>query len=153
MLQQTVQLATRIREEILSRKKETLSRQSGKVEGKNVFRDIFRVCCDTEFNLSSANQPDCVATEENYVVTKDEEEITEDWSRQRKVCRDSFQKHKSMRSWLQQILCHDTRHSCCNKNKTVASKYVVTLLKSVAIESKKKLRKPILIEIVGYDIS
>ena len=46
---------------------------------------------------------------------------------------------------LQQILCFDTRHSRQN--------YVVTLSKSVTIESKKKLRKPVRTKTVGYDIS
>ena len=93
-----------------------------KVEGKNVFRDILRIYRDTKFSINSVSQLDCVATEENFVAIKDEEERIEDWSRQRKVCRDSFQKKKSMRSWLQQILCRDTRHSYHDKNKTAASK-------------------------------
>ena len=63
-------------------------------------RDIFIVCRDTKFSLGSASQPDCVAIKENYVATKDKEERIENWSRQRKVCRDNFHKHKSMRSWL-----------------------------------------------------
>ena len=51
-----------------------MSRQSGKDEGKNVCHDILRVYRDTEFNLSSVSQSNCVAIEENYVATKDEEE-------------------------------------------------------------------------------
>ena len=39
-----------------------------------------------------------VTTSSKSVGTKDEEERTEYWSRQRKVCCDSFQKQKSMRS-------------------------------------------------------
>ena len=85
MLQQIVQSTIRIKEEIMSQQKETLSRQSRKAEGKNVCHNIFRVCRDTEFSLSSASQPDCVAIEENYVATKDEVKRTKDWSRQRKV--------------------------------------------------------------------
>ena len=45
------------------------------------------------------------------------------------VCRDSFQKQKSMRSWLQQILCRDIRHSYCNMNKIVASKLCRDIIK------------------------
>ena len=85
-------------------------------------------------------------TKENYVVAKDKEERTEDWSQR-------FLEAENMRSWLQQILCHNTIHSCHDKNKTAHQNYVATLSKSIAIESKKKLRKPVAIETVGYEKS
>ena len=47
-----------------------------KVEGKNVCRDILRIYRNTEFSPNSVRQLDCVTTEENFVATKDEEEIT-----------------------------------------------------------------------------
>ena len=61
--------------------------------------------------------------------------------REQKIGCDSFQKQKSMRSWLQQILCRDIRHSCRDKNKTAASKLCRDIIKVCREKMQEKAQK------------
>ena len=75
-----------------------------------------------------------VATRENYVATEIAKESKKSCHGRvdklkrkilvatKNIMSRQFPEAEVYKSWVQQILCRDTRHSCRNKNKTVGSK-------------------------------
>ena len=59
----------------------------------------------------------------------------------RKLCHDNFQKEKCIKSWVQHILCRDTRPSCCDKKKTAGSKRCRDIIKVCRDRIKEKSQR------------